>query len=420
MSLFNNKVRDPQKALPVILLAVFLDLIGNGILVPVVPQLLANPDSPYYLLPASVPMGYAYVILGILISIFPLIMFFFTPILGEYSDYVGRRKVMTLSILGTALSFSVFAIGVMTKSLTLLFASRIIGGISSGNLAVAQAAMADITPPKRRASRFGLIAAAYGVGFIIGPVLGGLLSDPGIVSWFDASTPFWFAAFLSIINAVLVSIFMAETNKKKEVASIAWTKAITHIYHAYGMKNVRAIFTTNFLFQSGIALFATFFSVFLIQIFGFDQVAVGYYIGYAGLWLIVSQGIVLRLLTKRYDEISILRVFLFAGAVSILAYYIPTHVVGLLIVGACFALTNGVSMASLPSLISRRTPPERQGEVLGINASVQALAQVAPPMIAGLLAAEITPSAPIYVAGIVIGLAWIFFLITVKRDNTTV
>src|SRR4051812_23975254 len=114
--------RKSGKALAVVLFAIFLDLVSNGILVPVMPQLLADPHSKYFLLSTQIPLSYAYVLLGVVIAIFPIIQFFTTPILGEYSDYKGRRKVLTLALAGTAFSFMLFAFGVVTKSLTLVFA----------------------------------------------------------------------------------------------------------------------------------------------------------------------------------------------------------------------------------------------------------------------------------------------------------
>ena len=398
-------------------MAIFLDLICNGIIVPIVPQLLANPDSPYYLLPSYVPVSYGYIILGLLIAVFPIAMFLSTPILGEYSDYVGRRKIMALSLAGSAVSLGLFAGGIYMGSLTLLFIARILGGIMGGNLSVAQAAIADITPPKLRASRFGLIGAAYGVGFIVGPVVGGILADNSLVSWFNASTPFLFAALLSLVSAALVYWLMTETRTSKEKFVITWHLAISHIYHAYGMKRLRVIFATNFLFQAGLALFATFFSVFLISGYGYDQMGIGYFIGFVGIWAIVSQGVLLRILSKKFDEFLLLRVFLLLGSAAVFAFYIPNHTVGLLIVGALFALTNGISMASLPSIVSRRASADSQGEILGINASVQALAQAAPPILAGFLAAKISPSAPVYISGGVIGLAWIIFIVFVKKEE---
>lgn len=400
----------------VILMAVFLDFIAIGLLVPVVPQLLANPSSPYYLLPTSVPESYAYILLGFLIAAFPLFLFFSSPILGSYSDYYGRRNVMVYALTVFGLSLGIFALGIIYKNLTLLFVSRIIGGLSGGNATVAQAAIADITPPRERAKHFGLFGAAYGVGFILGPVLGGILSDQHLVSWFNAATPFWCGMILSLINAVLVWMYLGETRQHDRELQVTWKEPLRNIVRAYTIKKLRAIFATNFLFQSGLTLFATFFSVFLISQFGYDQVSVGYYIGYAGLWLIFSQVLVLPFVTRHFNEVSLVRFFLFTGALSIAAYYIPSHTVGLLIVGACFAVTNGVTMAALPSLLSQRATARIQGEVLGVNGSVQALAQVAPPIIAGFLAAKITPSAPVYVAAAVIGAAWVVFLIFVKKE----
>ncbi len=408
--------KQSSRALPVILMAIFLDLICNGIIVPIVPQLLANPNSPYYLLPSYVPISYGYVILGLLIAVYPIAMFFASPIMGEYSDFVGRRKIMTLSLFGSAVSLGLFALGIYTRSLSMLFVARIIGGIMGGNLSVAQAAIADITPPKLRASRFGLIGAAYGVGFIVGPVVGGVLADPNIISWFNASTPFLLAALISLINAGLVFGLMGETRASTESFIITWHKAITDIFHAYGMKKVRMIFVSNFLFQSGLTLFATFFSVFLISGFNFNQTEIGYYIGFVGIWAIVSQGVLLRILSRHFDEFLLLRIFLLLGSGAMFAFYIPNHIVGLLIVGALFALTNGVNMALLPSIVSRRSSASVQGEILGINASVQALAQTTPPILAGFMAAEISPSAPVYIAGGVIGLGWIIFMMFVKKE----
>ncbi len=409
-------MKKSSRALPVILTAIFLDLICNGIIVPIVPQLLANPNSPYYLLPSYVPVSYGYIILGILIAVYPIAMFFSSPIMGEYSDFVGRRKIMTLSLAGTAISLVWFAFGIYTRSLTMLFAARIFGGIMGGNLSVAQAAIADITPPKLRASRFGLIGAAYGVGFIIGPVIGGVLADANLVSWFNASTPFIFAGLISAVNAILVYFLMTETRVSDGTFIIKWTKAIKDIFHAYGMKNIRMIFIVNFLFHSGLTLFATFFSVFLISGFHFNQTDIGYYIGFVGIWAILSQGVLLRILSKKFDEFLLLRIFLLLGSASMFAFYIPDHVAGLLVIGALFALTNGINMASLPSIVSRRSSSNIQGEILGINASVQSLAQTAPPIVAGFLAAEFSPSAPVYIAGAIIGLGWIIFMVFVKKE----
>ena len=414
--------RNDRGALSVILLAIFIDLVCNGILVPIVPQLLGNPDSLLYILPVGYPVSVAYVLLGLLIATFPFFMFISTPIMGEISDYVGRKKVLMVALVGTGMALTLLSIGVILKSLTILFIARIIGGILGGTISVAQAAVADITPKEKRTARFGLIGAAYGFGFIVGPVVGGVFSDSSLVPWFNASTPFLCAAILAYINGILVAVFLRETRWSNDglvsmITSIDWKKSLHHIVHAYNMKDLRPIFVTNFLFQSGVTLFGTFFSVYLISKFGFNQVAVGYYIGYAGIWMIISQGLLLRILSKKWEEVALLRIFLLLGTASIFLYYLPDGIILLYIVGALFALTNAIPIAALPSLASKKADADNQGEVLGINSSVQALAQVIPPVIAGFLAAKIDPSAPIYASGVVVGLAWMYFMLEVRGKS---
>jgi predicted MFS family arabinose efflux permease len=210
---------------------------------------------------------------------------------------------------------------------------------------------------------------------------------------------------------------MKETRESVKKFTLSWTQSIRHIFHAYGMKRVRAIFVTNFFFQSGLTFFATFFTVFLVSKFHMNQLGIGYYIGYAGIWIIVAQGVLLPYLSEKFEDVWLARFSLIAGSVAIFAYYLPHSLIGLGIVGALFALTNGISMATLPALASRRSPADIQGEILGINTSVQALAQAIPPILAGFLAANISPVAPVYISGGVIAVAWVVFMLFVQKEE---
>jgi len=147
---------------------------------------------------------------GWLMSAFPLAQFLCTPILGQLADRYGRKKVLAFSIGGTAISYALFALGIYTKSIPLLFFARILDGISGGNISVAQAVIGDVSNAKNRAKNFGLVGVSIGIGFILGPFIGGKLSDPAVISWFDAATPFWFAAFLSIINHINLILLKVE------------------------------------------------------------------------------------------------------------------------------------------------------------------------------------------------------------------
>src|SRR5882762_1050528 len=144
------KERMAGKALPTVVFTIFLDVLGVGILLPIIPQLLANPHSPYYLLPAGWTFKGGLILLGWLTAIYPLMQFISTPILGQLSDRYGRKPVLGFSIFGTAVGYVLFAIGIITRNIPLLFFSRALDGITGGNLSVAQAVIADVTPPKDR------------------------------------------------------------------------------------------------------------------------------------------------------------------------------------------------------------------------------------------------------------------------------
>ncbi len=401
----------PRKfSLPIILTTIFLDMLGIGILIPVIPLLLADPTSAYYLLPAGWSAQSGYILLGFLTACYPLAQFLAAPILGQLSDRYGRKNVLVISLLGTASSYILFAVGILVQSIPLLFLSRIFDGLTGGNIAVAQASIADITEPKDRAKTFGLMGAIFGLGFIMGPYLGGKLSDPQFISWFSAATPFWFAAILSLLNVVSVIFFFNETHLHLNgKLKIYWNKSIHHIIKAFGMVQLRVLFVTNFLFQAGFSFFTTFFSVFLIKKFAYDQGDIGNFFAYVGIWIMITQALITRFAVKYLSERTILKGSIILCGLSILLYFLPTASWQLLLIVPLFAIFNGLTNANLTSIISRSVDGKVQGEILGINSSVQALATSIPPIISGFLAAQFSPYLPIIVSGTIVVMAGIVF-----------
>lgn len=403
-----------KNPLPVVLFTIFVDMLGYGILIPIVPQLLGNQQSLFSVLPAGMSIDTGYILLGFLVGIYPFMQFLATPILGQLSDKFGRRKILAIALSGTCLSYIAFAIGVLMRNIPILFIARGFDGITGGNISVAQAAIADISTPENRAKNFGYIGAAFGLGLIIGPYIGGRLSDPNFVSWFNPATPFWFAAALSLINVLSVLFLFPETltGVRKKVR-IQWTKSVRNLVAAYKLKALRAPFMSSFLFQAGFSFFTTFFSIYLIRKFDFTQGNIGDLFAYVGLWTVLSQALINSNISKWFEEYKILRVSLLALACSIALFFAPSTGYGLLFITPFFAIFIGLVQANFLSLISKTVGSDRQGEILGVNSSINTLAQSLPPILSGYIAAFITPNAPIIVAAITIFFAglvfWLFF-----------
>lgn len=396
----------------VVIATIFIDMLGVGILIPVIPLLLASPESNFYLLPAGVSPSQGYILLGFLTAVFPLMQFFSTPILGQLSDMWGRKKILAISIAGTCAGYILFAIAIVTRNLPLLFLSRALDGITGGNISVAQAAIADISIPENRTKNFGLMGAAFGIGFILGPYIGGKLSDPSLVHWFSAATPFWCAGILSFLNMLSVIFIFKETLKTAQPhARIRWGQSIHNIIDAFAMKKLRILFLTNFFYIGGFTFFTTFFSVFLIRKFHFTQGHIGDFFSYMGIWIAFTQAVITRTLSKYFKEYAILKITYIMGGVFVMLFFAPSVWWGLLFVVPFFAIANGLTQSNSISLISRSVGGDIQGKVLGINASIQALAQAVPPILSGYIAARITPEAPLFIASLVIIFAGILFMV---------
>lgn len=399
-----------KRALLAILFTIFVDMLGVGILIPVIPLLLADPRSPYYLLPQGMNIRQGFILLGFLTSSYPLMMFLAAPILGQLSDVYGRRRLLAISLCGTFISYLVFAVGIITRNIPLLFLSRMVDGITGGNIAVSQAAVADVTRPADRAKTFGLIGGVFGLGFIIGPYLGGKLSDHTLVSWFSAATPFWFAAFLSCINILSVLLFFPETRSHiQTVIRIRWGRSFHNIVRAFTLRGMRGLFMTSLLYNSGFSFFTAFLSVYLIRRFGFTQGNIGDFFAYMGLWIVITQAVITRKVAALVGESTVLRVTLAGTAIATILYFTPHVWWQLLLIAPVLAVNNGLTHANLLGLISRSADASIQGEIMGINASLQALGQAIPPILSGFVAAEFNPEMPILVAALIILLSWAFF-----------
>jgi DHA1 family tetracycline resistance protein-like MFS transporter len=394
----------------IIIFTVVLDTLGIGILVPVVPQLLGNQASPHYLLSPDTSQAVAYVLLGLLVATYPVMQFFSTPILGQLSDRYGRRPVLAASLIGTSFGYVLFALGIVFRNVPILFVARALDGLTGGNVSVAQAAIADVTAPGDRTKNFGLMGAAFGVGFILGPFLGGTLADRSIVPWFDAATPFWFAAILAAANALSVLLQFTETNRHMRHVRVDVTRSLHNIARAYMLADLRPIFVTAFFLNAGFGFFISFFGMFLIDRFAFNEGQIGRFFAYVGLWMVFTQTVTTRVVASRLPEPRVLRATLMGVALVMAAYTVAPAPAWIFLIAPFGATFNGLSFANIGGLLSRSVAPDVQGEILGIGSSIQALAQALPPLGAGFIAARFAPTGAVVAASLSIAVAWVTFV----------
>ncbi len=398
------KQRLSGKAMPVVLVTIFIDVLGVAILIPVLPQLIYA-----IFMPAGYSLDGALVMLGWLTACYPLVQFLATPVLGQLSDRFGRKPVLAISLFGTALGYIIFAIGVVTKNIPLLFVGRVLDGLTGGNVSVARAVIADVTEPKNRARNFGLIGACFGVGFVMGPYIGARLAEPnanlyGLFTtpqWFSSATPFWFAAVLSVLNMISVLIVLPETHQHIDHhLRLTWNKSIDNIRQAVANPRLRVLFSSEFLFWSGFTFFTTFFQILLIKKLGFNISQAGDFFAFLGLWIAIAQVVVVPLVGKYLKSHQILKFSIAANGLALLALLLPTNSLELYMVAPFISIFIGLTMANASALVSLTASKKNQGEVLGIEASVQALSQAIPAIIAGYVA-TFGVATPVMVGGFV-------------------
>ena len=284
---------------------VFLDLMGIGIMIPVLSPLMLDPAST--LVPAAWTEATLNIALGFLIACYPLAQFFGAPILGTLSDRYGRKKLLSASLIGTFIGYILFAVGLVTSQLWLLYFSRALDGFTGGNIGVANSAIADMSTNENRAKNFGLIGMAFGFGFIIGPALGGILANPEILPWFDSAVPFYFAALLSLLSLTLLTFWFKESLKTPSHKRVHLFLGFEHISRSFKMLNLRTAFLVVFLHALGFAFYTQFMPTFLFQKFGMNEAAIGLLFAYVGFWIALSQGLFTRIASRYLASEQILR-----------------------------------------------------------------------------------------------------------------
>ncbi len=352
--------------LPLLFFAVLVDLIGFGIVLPVLPFYAAD-------------FGADGLQTGLLFSIYSLVQLVMAPVWGRISDRVGRRPVLILGLLGSAAAYLVFA---RADSLSMLFLSRIVGGIGGSTIPIAQAYIADVTPPARRAGNMGLIGAAFGLGFVIGPFLGGVLSglSPG-----TPAAPGYAAATLCATNALAAILFLPESRRPGAAGTTARFNLPASVAHAVSSPQILITLGAYLFMTTAFSVLHPTLSLLTSERFTMGAREAGYLFALLGLVSAIVQGGGVRKVVPRIGERSLLRAsavpFAFGLFLMGVSSTIPIFLAGLVLVGVGY----GCAVPSVLGLLSRAVEPERQGAILGLGQSVGSLARVLGPGMAGAL-----------------------------------
>jgi DHA1 family tetracycline resistance protein-like MFS transporter len=352
-----------RSPLIIIFVTVLIDLIGFGIVIPVLPLYAEQ-------------FGASPTMIGVLLGIYSAMTFLFAPILGRLSDQVGRRPVLLLSLVGTSIGFLLMG---LANTLWLLFVARIIDGVTGGNISTAQAYIADVTRPEERSRGMGLIGAAFGLGFIFGPAIGGALSHISV------QAPFYFAAALAAANAVALYFLLPESLSTHHPGDPVLHSSVIEVIEQSGGWQLAIVMATYFFATVAFALLTATYSLFTERRFGYDATHNGYIFAYLGLLGAVIQGGLLGKLAARCGDKTLAVSGTVILAASMFALPASSTAARLIVASTGIAVGNSLVTPTLNAIASRSVSAAWQGRVFGVMQSAASLARIVGPVLGGWL-----------------------------------
>jgi DHA1 family tetracycline resistance protein-like MFS transporter len=371
-----------RAALTILFLTVFIDLLGFGIVIPFLPLYAARMHVG--------PFG-----IGLVLSVYSLAQLFCAPVLGRVSDHFGRRPVIMLGLLGSSIGYVIYG---FAGTFFWLLVARAVHGACAATVSTAQAYVADVTDEEGRAHGMGLIGAAFGLGFVLGPAIGGLLGHASL------RTPVFCAAALTFANLIFAALRLPESHVPDPAARFELSRIaapIVNLPRQLLAHHLTRLFAIAFLATSAMAALEATFALMAAAVYGYGPAGVGGLLAYAGLMQALVQGYLLGKIARRTGEVPLIRGGMIALAIGLapLASF-SSHAILFVMLGLV-AIGYGFASPSIASLISKRTERHLQGEVLGVNQSALSLARIAGPIAGGAAYAMMGPAAAYIMAALI-------------------
>jgi DHA1 family tetracycline resistance protein-like MFS transporter len=383
--------------LVIIFITVFIDLLGFGIIIPLLP---------FY----AETYGATALTVGLLSASYSLMQFLFAPLWGRLSDRIGRRPIILIGLFG---SFAAYLLFGLAKSLTVLFIARMSAGVAGANIPTAQAFIADTTTPENRAKGMGLVGAAFGLGFVFGPAVGGFLSHWGYAA------PAFFASALSLANFIAACFLLPESRSRTAVHAVRVSR-VEAFKRALTRPHLPTLLAIYFLVIAGFSGFEATFALFSERRFGFTAATIGYMFAFVGTVLALVQGVIVGRAARRFGENRVVPYAILTIALGLALVPLARSVPALAAACGTIAIGMGFNGPSLVSMISRLSDRDDQGGVLGVSQSLASLARVVGPAWGGLIFDRIGITIPFLSGTLVMLLAFTMSATGLRHIKTLV
>ena len=382
------------RPLLIIFLTIFVNLIGFGIIIPLLP---------FY----AETFGASPLTIGLLFAVFSACQLVAAPALGDLSDRYGRRPVLIFSLAGTVVSFVMMA---LAHSVAMLFVARIVDGLSGGNISTARAYVADVTEPKDRAKAYGLIGAAFGMGFIMGPALSGVLAR------YSYTAPVWAAAGITLVATLMAWFWLPETVHRAAAGTGMPFRNLAEMMRRPGLRRMLWI---DFIYWFAFAIFQTTFALFVARRFGFNVSQTGYFFAAFGILGAVVQGGVIRPTVHRLGDKPTFILGLVCAGIGLvgatLAHTVPLFTLALV----PLALGIGFGHPTVSALVSRAGRSDEQGRVQGAAGAMESLGRAMGPVWGNAALARFGEGMPYLSAAACLGLTLLLSVTYTVTDSET-
>ena len=401
-----------NKAILFIFITLFIDVMGIGIIIPVLPKLIMSLEH--------CSIGEANVISGYMLFIYSLMQFFFSPLLGALSDRYGRRSVLLLSLLGFGIDYLFLG---FAGTITLLFIGRLIAGITGASFTVAGAYIADVSPPEKRAQNFGIMGAAFGLGFIAGPAIGGLISG------FGDRVPFFVAAGLALLNWLYGFFILPESLKPENRRKFEWKRAnpVGALIQLIKKPIVARLAIVFFLINLAGQSLPGCWSFYTIERYGWTENQIGLSLAFVGVCVAIVQGGLTRFIIPKLGENRSVYYGIFLAMIGMIGIAFSWE--GWMLFAATVPLAlGGINGPSLQSIVSKEIPANEQGELQGFLTSVVSITAILGPLLFPWLFNSFSsgeygikhPGAPYIAAAFLQMCAWIIAWLILRKRKTSI